>query len=126
MDGHELQEFQRWKRHDVFITVTHTLFKLAQGAVQIIFRGKENQAEAEAEYVEKFANPFPAAVRGTDCFLHSKASQPYDVCSFMTSALVLFDTKPLVFFFFFRFCWWHYSTLNHQKENLSWLGGLGQ
>lgn len=36
-----------------------------QGAVQIIFRGKENQAEAEAEYVEKFANPFPAAVRGS-------------------------------------------------------------
>lgn len=33
--------------------------------MQIIFRGKENQAEAEAEYVEKFANPFPAAVRGT-------------------------------------------------------------
>ena len=37
---------------------------LPQGAVQIIFRGKDNQAEAEAEYVEKFANPFPAAVRG--------------------------------------------------------------
>ncbi|KAM6912944.1 propionyl-CoA carboxylase beta chain, mitochondrial [Xenentodon cancila] len=36
----------------------------AKGAVQIIFRGKENQAEAEAEYVDKFANPFPAAVRG--------------------------------------------------------------
>ncbi|XP_056597603.1 propionyl-CoA carboxylase beta chain, mitochondrial [Triplophysa dalaica] len=36
----------------------------AKGAVQIIFRGKKNQAEAEAEYVEKFANPFPAAVRG--------------------------------------------------------------
>ncbi|XP_068607860.1 propionyl-CoA carboxylase beta chain, mitochondrial [Brachionichthys hirsutus] len=36
----------------------------AKGAVRIIFRGKENQAEAEAEYVEKFANPFPAAVRG--------------------------------------------------------------
>lgn len=36
----------------------------SQGAVQIIFRGKDNQAEAEAEYVEKFANPFPAAVRG--------------------------------------------------------------
>ncbi|NWU68406.1 PCCB carboxylase, partial [Pterocles burchelli] len=34
----------------------------AKGAVQIIFRGKE--ADAEAEYVEKFANPFPAAVRG--------------------------------------------------------------
>lgn len=40
------------------------LFFLSQGAVQIIFRGKDNQAEAEAEYVEKFANPFPAAVRG--------------------------------------------------------------
>ncbi|MGH0143326.1 UNVERIFIED_CONTAM: hypothetical protein FKN15_036335 [Acipenser sinensis] len=39
-------------------------FVVLQGAVQIIFRGKENQAEAEAEYVEKFANPFPAAVRG--------------------------------------------------------------
>ncbi|XP_054469794.1 propionyl-CoA carboxylase beta chain, mitochondrial [Anoplopoma fimbria] len=36
----------------------------AKGAVQIIFRGKENQAEAEAEYAEKFANPFPAALRG--------------------------------------------------------------
>ncbi|XP_056152001.1 propionyl-CoA carboxylase beta chain, mitochondrial [Lampris incognitus] len=36
----------------------------AKGAVQIIFRGKNNQAEAEAEYVDKFANPFPAAVRG--------------------------------------------------------------
>uniref|UniRef100_A0A8C5B1P6 Propionyl-CoA carboxylase beta chain, mitochondrial n=1 Tax=Gadus morhua TaxID=8049 RepID=A0A8C5B1P6_GADMO len=36
----------------------------AKGAVQIIFRGKDSQVEAEAEYVEKFANPFPAAVRG--------------------------------------------------------------
>lgn len=35
----------------------------AKGAVQIIFRGKD-VAEREAEYVEKFANPFPAAVRG--------------------------------------------------------------
>uniref|UniRef100_A0A8C5JPJ1 Propionyl-CoA carboxylase beta chain, mitochondrial n=1 Tax=Junco hyemalis TaxID=40217 RepID=A0A8C5JPJ1_JUNHY len=34
----------------------------AKGAVQIIFRGKE--ANAEEEYVDKFANPFPAAVRG--------------------------------------------------------------
>ncbi|XP_075363680.1 propionyl-CoA carboxylase beta chain, mitochondrial isoform X5 [Mycteria americana] len=33
-----------------------------KGAVQIIFRGKE--ADAEAEYVDKFANPFPAAMRG--------------------------------------------------------------
>uniref|UniRef100_A0A8C6ZWQ2 Propionyl-CoA carboxylase beta chain, mitochondrial n=1 Tax=Nothoprocta perdicaria TaxID=30464 RepID=A0A8C6ZWQ2_NOTPE len=34
----------------------------AKGAVQIIFRGK--QTDAEAEYVNKFANPFPAAMRG--------------------------------------------------------------
>ncbi|XP_077205326.1 propionyl-CoA carboxylase beta chain, mitochondrial [Paroedura picta] len=34
----------------------------AKGAVQIIFRGKEKNAEAE--YVEKFANPFPAATKG--------------------------------------------------------------
>ena len=50
-------------------SLTRVLFlslslSLSQGAVQIIFRGKENQAEAEAEYVEKFANPFPAALRG--------------------------------------------------------------
>ncbi|XP_026691031.2 propionyl-CoA carboxylase beta chain, mitochondrial [Ciona intestinalis] len=36
----------------------------AKGAVQIIFRGKTNQAEQEAEYIEKFANPYPAATRG--------------------------------------------------------------
>ncbi|XP_063426673.1 propionyl-CoA carboxylase beta chain, mitochondrial-like [Mytilus trossulus] len=35
----------------------------AKGAVSIIFRGKD-QDKNEAEYVEKFANPFPAAVRG--------------------------------------------------------------
>ncbi|XP_048361510.1 propionyl-CoA carboxylase beta chain, mitochondrial isoform X2 [Sphaerodactylus townsendi] len=34
----------------------------AKGAVQIIFRGKEKNAETE--YVEKFANPFPAATKG--------------------------------------------------------------
>lgn len=35
----------------------------AQGAVKIIFRGKDVE-EKESEYIEKFANPFPAAVRG--------------------------------------------------------------
>jgi len=34
-----------------------------KGAVSIIFRGK-GSAEQEEEYVEKFGNPFPAAVRG--------------------------------------------------------------
>ncbi|XP_067851602.1 propionyl-CoA carboxylase beta chain, mitochondrial isoform X1 [Heptranchias perlo] len=36
----------------------------AKGAVQIIFKGKGNEVKSEAEYVETFANPFPAAVRG--------------------------------------------------------------
>ncbi|PIK52435.1 putative propionyl-CoA carboxylase beta chain, mitochondrial [Apostichopus japonicus] len=36
----------------------------AQGAVKIIFRGESDIAQAEQEYIEKFANPFPAAVRG--------------------------------------------------------------
>ncbi|XP_067949326.1 propionyl-CoA carboxylase beta chain, mitochondrial-like [Watersipora subatra] len=36
----------------------------AKGAVSIIFRGADDQSSKEEEYIEKFANPFPAAVRG--------------------------------------------------------------
>lgn len=36
----------------------------AKGAVSIIFRGKENIEKYEEEYVDRFANPFPAATRG--------------------------------------------------------------
>ena len=38
----------------------------AQGAVKIIFKGAKGDAAAkqEAEYIDKFANPFPAATRG--------------------------------------------------------------
>ncbi len=35
----------------------------SSGAVSIIFRGKGSKKQ-EQEYVEKFTNPFPAAVRG--------------------------------------------------------------
>merc|ERR1712212_1053058 len=35
----------------------------SKGAVSIIFRGQGSEAQEE-EYVEKFGNPFPAAVRG--------------------------------------------------------------
>jgi len=35
----------------------------SKGAVSIIFRGKGSEAQ-ELEYVDKFGNPFPAAVRG--------------------------------------------------------------
>merc|ERR1712025_941762 len=36
----------------------------AKGAVSIIFRDPAEAESREAEYVDKFANPFPAAVRG--------------------------------------------------------------
>ena len=36
----------------------------AKGAVSIIHRGSKNLAEKEAEYIDKFSNPFPAARRG--------------------------------------------------------------
>ncbi|KXN72623.1 carboxyl transferase [Conidiobolus coronatus NRRL 28638] len=36
----------------------------AKGAVEIIFRNQENREQAEKEYIDKFANPLPAAQRG--------------------------------------------------------------
>lgn len=36
----------------------------AKGAVSILYRGKTDVAKYEDEYIEKFGNPFPAAVRG--------------------------------------------------------------
>jgi len=36
----------------------------AKGATEIIFRGKTNLPELEAEYIAKFANPLPAARKG--------------------------------------------------------------
>ncbi|XP_067007435.2 propionyl-CoA carboxylase beta chain, mitochondrial [Anabrus simplex] len=36
----------------------------AKGAITILYRGKPDVSKYEEEYVEKFGNPFPAAVRG--------------------------------------------------------------
>lgn len=36
----------------------------AKGAVSILYRGDKNAKKHEDEYVEKFGNPFPAAIRG--------------------------------------------------------------
>ena len=36
----------------------------SKGAVSIIFRDPAEAEAREAEYVDKFANPFPAATRG--------------------------------------------------------------
>ena len=47
------------------VVYTFKLFKpLNKGAVSIIFRDPAEAETREAEYVEKFANPFPAATRG--------------------------------------------------------------
>lgn len=36
----------------------------AKGAVTILYRGKDDIEQREAEYIDKFGNPFPAAQRG--------------------------------------------------------------
>lgn len=36
----------------------------AKGAVSILYRGQSDVAKYEKEYIDKFGNPFPAAVRG--------------------------------------------------------------
>lgn len=43
-----------------------------KGAVSILYRNNPNVAEYEAKYVEKFGNPFPAAVRGKFYFTNNK------------------------------------------------------
>lgn len=36
----------------------------AKGAVSILFRGNKDVEKYEQDYVDKFGNPFPAAIRG--------------------------------------------------------------
>lgn len=90
-----------------------------QGAVQIIFRGNENQAEAEAEYVEKFANPFPAAVRGepssSSSHLHKRRVKYYKL-----------NNVPAALSVSTRFCWWHHWAFDHSQEDLQRSGSAGQ
>uniref|UniRef100_A0A5F5PMZ9 Propionyl-CoA carboxylase beta chain, mitochondrial n=1 Tax=Equus caballus TaxID=9796 RepID=A0A5F5PMZ9_HORSE len=53
----------------------------AKGAVEIIFKGHENVEAAQAEYIKKFANPFPAAVRGFVDDIIQPASTRARICS---------------------------------------------
>uniref|UniRef100_A0A667H839 Propionyl-CoA carboxylase beta chain, mitochondrial n=1 Tax=Lynx canadensis TaxID=61383 RepID=A0A667H839_LYNCA len=53
----------------------------AKGAVEIIFKGHENVEAAQAEYIEKFANPFPAAVRGFVDDIIQPSSTRARICS---------------------------------------------
>jgi propionyl-CoA carboxylase beta chain len=36
----------------------------AKGAVSILYRGSKDVQKYEDEYIDKFGNPFPAAIRG--------------------------------------------------------------
>jgi propionyl-CoA carboxylase beta chain len=36
----------------------------AKGAVSILYRGSKEVEKLEKEYIDKFSNPFPAAIRG--------------------------------------------------------------
>uniref|UniRef100_A0A673TSU8 Propionyl-CoA carboxylase beta chain, mitochondrial n=1 Tax=Suricata suricatta TaxID=37032 RepID=A0A673TSU8_SURSU len=53
----------------------------AKGAVEIIFKGHENVEAAQAEYINKFANPFPAAVRGFVDDIIQPSSTRTRICS---------------------------------------------
>ena len=64
-----------------------SLFVCVQGAVSIIFRGSKNQEQQEQEYINKFANPFPAAVRGTVHFMSACGSNIYDNFSLIHTLL---------------------------------------
>ncbi|ELK33181.1 Propionyl-CoA carboxylase beta chain, mitochondrial [Myotis davidii] len=53
----------------------------AKGAMEIIFKGRENVEDAQAEYINKFANPFPAAVRGFVDDIIQPSSTRARICS---------------------------------------------
>jgi len=60
----------------------------AKGAVEIIFRGKNSEAET-ASYEEKFANPLKAAERGyVDDII-----MPSDTRARIINALMVLETK---------------------------------
>lgn len=67
--------------------------------MEIIFKGHENVDAAQAEYINKFANPFPAAVRGRHCGVRA-------ACSFVASLAHSFSPKK---FHITAFC--HYSRI---------------
>ena len=53
-----------WVQRFVFKFSVILKLIISQGAVSIIFRDPAEAEAREAEYVDKFANPFPAATRG--------------------------------------------------------------
>ena len=60
----------------------------SKGAVSIIFRGKGSE-EQEQEYMDKFGNPFPAAVRGYVDDIIEPSSTRRRICQVCFAALYL-------------------------------------
>ena len=58
----------------------------SKGAVSIIFRGKGSE-EQEQEYMDKFGNPFPAAVRGYVDDIIEPSSTRRRICQVCFAAL---------------------------------------
>lgn len=63
--------------------------------MEIIFKGHQDVEAAQAEYVEKFANPFPAAVRGGPGGGRHCPSAPSFAGSFSASFIVVFHLSSL-------------------------------
>lgn len=66
-------------------------FLVFQGAVSILFRGDKDVAKREAEYVDLFSNPFPAAVRG----FVDDIIEPHTTRRRICEDLSLLETKKL-------------------------------
>ncbi len=59
----------------------------AKGAVQIIFRNSDDIAAAEQNYVDLFANPFPAAKRGHSPLYLAFVSWSHEIAHFVLCRL---------------------------------------
>lgn len=74
----------------------------AKGAVSILYRGEKDVAHIEQDYMDKFGNPFPAAVRGmrNNYFIKSSFVFTKSIlgCSFSsTFSTLLFNAFSQVF-----------------------------
>ena len=70
----------------------------AKGAVSILYRGKENTEKYEKEYMDKFGNPFPVAIRGNTiqfCIvrLTKKCTTNFQDLSMTLSSLTLLECE---------------------------------
>lgn len=109
----------------ILLSCTQVAVMGAKGAVSILYRGEKDVASIEKDYMDKFGNPFPAAVRGKNNDLF------YDWL-YIPSSYALFSHRIMWHTFIsllswlrlcFRICWWHHRASHHPQEDMS---GLGQ